>query len=620
MSLTPRQLFVIPLFVLHSEVLTHWIDHNGWVCGSQSGVHNTRYLYFPNPLGRSYTTEGSVATDELRYSVVQGPNAGETPSALYGVCLRSCPRSSSELVRDETSCNGTVCDTWEAYKTLRFVNFCFPHISTLELKDNALRDSSSAILNLLRDSFRDLVQCAKPVAVTGIGLPFVVGFSYLVLIRLPGVLFTVVWSSIVALLLSLIGLGALARKNYHDLNSADDDAVDQRSDGFKTFSLYASYICWTVALLFACLVCFARKAIMHAMGVVKEAARATNDMLAVVLLPFGSGLITVLFSAWLFISIFYVVSAGKKKLVDTDQNGRLPMPYHTYDTTDSQVYALWYLFFSYFWTLEFIDATTQLVVATCAATWYFTREKRNIKSCRTVSFGFGHVLLYHAGTAALGSLLLALLRFARTILLCIQKKIRSTMEATGDGCFATFVKRTLSCACCCFQCVLWCLEHCLRFLNKNAYICTAIFGYPFCKAARKAFFLIARNLRRVAALEAVGNVIFFLGKFLIAIICGLTCYAWLAAYYTEETHSILFPTVFALVLAYYVGSAFVNVIDTVADTILICFIADEELFRPDSSYATKRLKKFVRTNSSCRSPSRYIEMEASPVQNALTRA
>ena len=42
------------------------------------------------------------------------------------------------------------------------------------------------------------------------------------------------------------------------------------------------------------------------------------------------------------------------------------------------------------------------------------------------------------------------------------------------------------------QCCLWCFEKCMKFLNRNAYIEVAIYGYNFCKAARKAFSLLAR--------------------------------------------------------------------------------------------------------------------------------
>ena len=62
----------------------------------------------------------------------------------------------------------------------------------------------------------------------------------------------------------------------------------------------------------------------------------------------------------------------------------------------------------------------------------------------------------------------------------------------------------------------------MKFLNKNAYIQTAIFGYSFCTAAKKAFFLIARNIMRVMAVGVVSEVVLVLGKVRLGDIEGAT--------------------------------------------------------------------------------------------------
>jgi hypothetical protein len=65
---------------------------------------------------------------------------------------------------------------------------------------------------------------------------------------------------------------------------------------------------------------------------------------------------------------------------------------------------------------------------------------------------------------------------------------------------------------CVCQCCMWCLEKCMKFLNKNAYIITAIYGYSFLKSARVAFFTLLRNILRVAAVNMVSDFILMLGK------------------------------------------------------------------------------------------------------------
>ena len=107
--------------------------------------------------------------------------------------------------------------------------------------------------------------------------------------------------------------------------------------------------------------------------------------------------------------------------------------------------------------------------------------------------------------------------------------------------------------------------------------------------------VVLRNIRRVAALEAVGNFIFFITKVLISATCALACFVWMGQYYREETHSITYPTLLVAAMAFHLGAIFVGVVDMVADTLLICFIADEEIYGAGSSdsYATPRLKAFV---------------------------
>ena len=152
----------------------------------------------------------------------------------------------------------------------------------------------------------------------------------------------------------------------------------------------------------------------------------------------------------------------------------------------------------------------------------------------------------------------------------------------------------------CFQCCIWCLEKCMKFINKEAYIQTAIFGHPFCTAARKGFFLVLRNLRRVAALETIGGAIFFITKLMIAATCALVCYIWLGQAFTEETHSIVYPTLLVGLLAYNLGDIFVDVVDMVADTLLICFIADEEIYGKNSAecFAPEGLRKYINSHQS----------------------
>merc|ERR1711861_91842 len=145
-----------------------------------------------------------------------------------------------------------------------------------------------------------------------------------------------------------------------------------------------------------------------------------------------------------------------------------------------------------------------------------------------VVFAARHATWYHAGTAAFGSFIIAVIKIIKAILMYIQRKCENAIDATGDGPVQRMQKKIARVVFFCFQCCIWCLEKCMKLINKEAYIQTAIFGHPFCTAARKGFFLVLRNLRRVAA---------------------------------QETPSIVYPTLLVGLLAYNLGDIFVDVVD-----------------------------------------------------------
>ena len=59
---------------------------------------------------------------------------------------------------------------------------------------------------------------------------------------------------------------------------------------------------------------------------------------------------------------------------------------------------------------------------------------------------------------------------------------------------------------CIGECCLSCLERFMNFVNKNAYIQTAIEGTSFCTSAVAAFNILLRNFLRLGALTIVSSI------------------------------------------------------------------------------------------------------------------
>ena len=84
----------------------------------------------------------------------------------------------------------------------------------------------------------------------------------------------------------------------------------------------------------------------------------------------------------------------------------------------------------------------------------------------TILSAFYRLLRFHLGTAAFGSLIIAIIQMIRIILKYLEHKVKDWEKKGCSGPLLYILKGALSCA----QCVLWCFEKCMKFININAYI------------------------------------------------------------------------------------------------------------------------------------------------------
>jgi len=127
---------------------------------------------------------------------------------------------------------------------------------------------------------------------------------------------------------------------------------------------------------------------------------------------------------------------------------------------------------------------------------------------------------------------------------------------------------------CIIRCCLKCLDCCIKFMNKNAYIQVALHNDNFCTAAKNSFWLIANNGRRFTAVGITGSILMFLGKALITTACTFICLAIVDAMYKDIEQPFI-PALVVALFAYMIASVFLAVFDFSALTILHCFCLDE---------------------------------------------
>merc|ERR1719232_894363 len=98
-------------------------------------------------------------------------------------------------------------------------------------------------------------------------------------------------------------------------------------------------------------------------------------------------------------------------------------------------------------------------------------------------------------------------------------------------------------------------------------------------------------------MTAISTMVSLFGKIFI---CSATCFAFyltLDHYLINELYSPVGPTAFVLILTIFSATMFTNVFSMTINTILQCFIADEEMFGgSDACFSSNSLKSYIEKN------------------------
>lgn len=161
------------------------------------------------------------------------------------------------------------------------------------------------------------------------------------------------------------------------------------------------------------------------------------------------------------------------------------------------------------WLLFFIDGLVYCVIAGTIAVWYEQRAEGG-----GMLHALWRMVSHHLGSVALGAAVLGAFSWLRAVLLYVQRQAVAPHSATP-------LSRYLVCCC---GCCLWCLDHCLRYLTKFAYVYVASDGVPFCAAAVRTYRLLSAHPLQLMTNEAALAVLSLLLSLLIPLGCALLAY------------------------------------------------------------------------------------------------
>ncbi|NWR95412.1 CTL2 protein, partial [Furnarius figulus] len=446
--------------------------------------------------------------------------------------------------------------------------------------------------------------------IIGLVIAMVASLIFIVLLRfLAGIM---VWVMIVMVIL-VLGYGIFhCYMEYAKLKGEAGSDVSLADLGFQTdlrvylhlrqtWLAFMIILC-VVELVIILLLIFLRKRILIAIALIKEASRAVGHVMSSLLFPLCTFFLLCLCIAyWASTAVFLSTSNEAVYKVFNESacpfSGQTcrPETFNTSNVTklcpDAQcLFAFYggetayhkYLIvlqffnvFMFFWLANFVIALGQVTLAGAFASYYWAFKKPDDMPAFPLFSAFGRALRYHTGSLAFGSLVLAVVQVIRVTLEYLDHRLKA-----AENKFAKFL---LSCLKCCF----WCLEKFIKFLNRNAYIMIAIYGTNFCTSARNAFFLLMRNIIRVAVLDKVTDFLFFLGKLLIVGSVGILAFFFFTQRIklVQDTAPPLnyywVPILTVIVGSYLIAHGFFSVYGMCVDTLFLCFL--EDLERNDGS-------------------------------------
>lgn len=230
-----------------------------------------------------------------------------------------------------------------------------------------------------------------------------------------------------------------------------------------------------------------------------------------------------------------------------------------------------FFLFGLFWIVAFFIAIQIFVTCCVTCMWYFygqdsdmveNMDKVSIKTA--VKWAFS----YHLGSLAFGAFLVAVVTMIRVICEYVMWQYEKSGGADKDSSIWKAIK-------CCVRSTTKCLDTCVKYINKNAYVQIALHNSSFCKAAQESFYLNIRNGGRFTAVAMIGGILGLLGKGTIVGSCTFLTIVLVDAI-DKEVEQPYLPAMIIAFFSYMVAGVFLSLFQDSALTILHCFCLDEE--------------------------------------------
>ena len=368
------------------------------------------------------------------------------------------------------------------------------------------------------------------------------------------------------------------------------------------------YILFALAAIYLVVMFLVRKRIKLAIAINKVSSQFVAQNKRIALVPTCQTFVMIAWWAlWLAVLVYCVtnVPAGYRNMVSewtdlttaitecksetavyvADTVAGAPV-YRCTETRFVLTWQFWYSIFALFWFNAFLLGAGDMIVAGAVGVWYFTpNHAKATLGNYPLRTGFRNTFVYHCGTLAFGAFVIGCVRILRILFFwASSNKAAAAKRNCAVRCFLATMR-----------CILYVLAKILQFLNKNAFIQTALFGTNFLTSCANAFNLIQRNIVRVGATELVSNLVEFTGLVFISACTGFSGWALLLHFYDGKITSPIVPVAIFCVIGFAIGLITISIFSISSASILICFLADDEMHREEggAKFTPTLLQRFL---------------------------
>lgn len=471
--------------------------------------------------------------------------------------------------------------TFKYYNSTLFSNY-------KSILNSYFSDGYQIFGNLINDVYR-----SWPILVISVFIALIFSFSYLAFLRLFAGIVT--WFTIIALFILTEGLGAFT--TWYGWTTWQTNQAEGLDVVVPKIFFGVGISILVIGLIYIVAVVFMAIRIRKAIGMIQESTKAIGAMPHIVFVPFFTiCIVLIYFSFWLCIAGF-LWSSGIATIEGYTVRFKL----------DYSGNVLFYIhIFGLLWIVNLMEALCHMIVAGAVGAWYWKRNKKLLDPrAFYIAKSTYRAIVFHFGTVAFGSLIVAIVQFIRILFEKFYSELKKAHANNKIWKYAAWAVRAF----------LFIFELIIKYINKHAYVQTALYGTMFITSAINAFTILTRNFLQIGVLQTITTFVLLLGKLLVSV---FTCFVGYALAYSgyllivdrgDPISSPLLVAIICFIIAFIVSSIFVRIVDTAIDTILQCFLVDYEMCYNDENrkpFCTRTLAIFIKEQRAIDKLERFV--------------